>query len=60
MNNAHDNMQFNVILNRKGEKILTIHGYNEDNFNQDNYGAEDNDNKDDKTLFVNLNRLVKN
>ena len=52
-------MQFNVILNRKGEKILTIHGYSEANLQGDLYEFEDNENKEDKTLFVNLNRLVK-
>lgn len=50
-------MQFNVILNRKGEKILTIHGFNEGNEND--YGQEDDEKNDDKTLFLNLNRLFK-
>lgn len=53
-------MQFNVILNRKGEKILTINGYNETNNPNDGYELEDFDNKEDKTLFVNLKRLVDN
>lgn len=53
-------MQFNVILNRKGEKILKIEGYNEANIYGDLYGVEDDGNREDKTMFVNLNRLVKN
>lgn len=52
-------MQFNVIYNRKGEKILKIHGFNEKN-GLEAYGQEtdDHEEEEDKTLFVNLNRLI--
>ena len=42
-------MQFNIIKNRKGEKILSIKGYK-----NDEYGEEADD-----TVFVNLNKLLK-
>ena len=42
-------MQFNIIKNRKGEKILSIKGFKNDEYGED---ADD-------TVFVNLNKLLK-
>ena len=42
-------MKFNIIKNRKGEKILSIQG-----FKNEEYGDEADD-----TVFVNLNKLLK-
>jgi hypothetical protein len=41
-------MNFNLVLNRKSEKVLKIEG-----FKLDEFGEE-------KTIFVNLNKVVKN
>lgn len=54
-------MQFNVIVNRKGEKVLSILGFKESAADGlEGYGSEeDKSNKDDEetTLYVNLHKL---
>ena len=56
-------MQFNVILNRKGEKVLTINGFKpKDSDNLEGYGSENDSNnakeEEDNTLFINLNKVL--
>lgn len=52
-------MQFNVIVNRKGEKVLKINGFKRRNDALEGYGdeADDRNQEEENTLFINLNRL---
>jgi len=56
----HHGMLFEVITNKKREKILQIQGFRERDdhmlLDEEDDNEEDND---DKTLFVNLNRIFK-
>jgi hypothetical protein len=62
--NVQHKMQFNVVINRKGEKVLSINGFKSfENDGLEGYGSEDDEDKnqkeeDDNTLFINLNRLL--
>ena len=47
-------MEFVVQKNRKGEKVLTVKGFKD---KEPEYGQEDNSDSEDKTLFINLNKL---
>lgn len=54
-------MTFNIILNRKGEKVLTVHGFKQGGDQLEGYGSENDENhEDDNTLFINLNKLIEN
>lgn len=54
-------MVFNVIMNRKQEKVLMIEGFDKNAQAIDGYGSEDSgDNGDNLTLFINLNKLFQN
>ena len=58
---AANDISVEVIQNRKGEKILKVSGF-KDKMTNDQYGDEvgDRDEEDEEqTLFVNLNRLCK-
>lgn len=65
MHPADHGMKFKVIKNRKGESILTIEGFqNEEDLQRRalaKYGSENDEDSDDddKTLFINLNRVIK-
>ena len=58
-------MIFNIIQNRKGEKILSIQGFNpneqEDRLQEygEEYESKEGD-EDDQVLFINLNKLAAN
>ena len=59
--NAYDskigeNMSIEVIKNRKGEKILKVQGFKDIIVNEQ-YGNEGDEDDEEQTLFVNLNRL---
>ena len=41
-------MQFNLVLNRKSEKVLKIDGFKKDEFSEE------------QTLFINLHRAMQN
>lgn len=60
-------MVFDVIFNRKGEKVLTIQGFNpneKEGCGLSAYGEEndskDNEDEEDQILFINLNKLANN
>lgn len=56
-------MVFDVIFNRKGEKVLTIQGFNpEQDSGLSAYGEEQDsqEEQEDQILFINLNKLALN
>lgn len=60
---AKHQMVFDVIFNRKGEKVLTIQGFNPDNDSGLSAYGEEHDSKEeeeDQILFINLNKLASN